>query len=53
MRARGNVSKAVRLVLRGLLRGDEDEKAFARHVRDALSPGYDCLYSRAAGQAWG
>ena len=51
-RARGNVSKAVRLVLRSLLRGGEDEKAFARHVQDALSLGYDCLYSRPAGQAW-
>jgi len=51
-RSRGNVRKAIKLVLRGLLKGGEQERAFAKHVQGALSLGYHCMYSEPAGQVW-
>jgi hypothetical protein len=53
-RARGNVSKAVRAVLRQLRRGGPTEQAFGRHLEQFLSLGYECCYHQPPGQtlAW-
>jgi hypothetical protein len=51
-RARLNVHKAIRLVLSNLLSGGEDQRAFAQHVREAVSLGYKCLYNQSQGRIW-
>ena len=52
-RARLNVHKAVRVVMRQLRRGGRQEEAFANHVEERLSLGYECLYSHPEGKVWG
>jgi hypothetical protein len=52
-RARLNVHKAVRVVMRQLRRGGRQEEAFANHVEERLSLGYECLYSHPEGRVWG
>jgi hypothetical protein len=51
-RARGNVSKAVKAVLRGLHKGDAVEQAFGRHLEQAISLGYECCYHQPPGISW-
>jgi hypothetical protein len=51
-RARGNVRRPIERVVRKLLRGDEQERAFAEHLRNHLSTWYDCLYSQPDGRVW-
>ncbi len=51
-RARGNVSKAVRAVLRQLRRGGSTEQAFGRHLEQFLSLGYECCYHQPPGISW-
>ena len=52
-RARGNVRKAITAVLRNLRNGEEQEKAFARHVGNCLSMGYELFYADESGGLWG
>jgi hypothetical protein len=52
-RARGNVGKAIAVVLRNLRRGGKAEKAFAAHLEQFLSMGYECCYSQPQGNLWG
>ena len=51
-RARGNVRKAVRVVMQKLLSGGGDERAFEQHIRATVSLGYQCLYSQPQGRIW-
>jgi hypothetical protein len=51
-RARMNVGKAIAAVRRKLASGTAVEKSFAKHLKDALSTGYDCAYHSAAGRIW-
>lgn len=52
-RARLNVHKAIKVVLSNLLSRGEDERAFAKHIREAVSLGYKCLYNQPRGRIWG
>src|ERR1035441_3170192 len=45
-RARGNVSKAIKTTIRRLLEGGKDERAFAEHIRQWVSTGYECMYTQ-------
>lgn len=51
-RSRGNVSKAVAVVLRRLRKGDAQEKAFAQHLDNFISLGYECCYNQPKGNRW-
>ena len=51
-RSRGNVSKAVAVVLRKLRKGDAQEKAFAQHLDQFISLGYECSYNQPKGNRW-
>lgn len=51
-RARGNVSKAVAAVQRKLRQGDPNEKAFAQHLDQFISLGYECCYNQPQGSGW-
>jgi hypothetical protein len=51
-RARGNVRRALGVVIGKLLKGGEHEGAFAEHLRSHLSTGYECLYSQPEGKIW-
>jgi hypothetical protein len=51
-RARGNVRKAINVIVRGLLEGGPNERAFAEHIRERVSTGYTCLYSQPQGRIW-
>jgi hypothetical protein len=52
-RARVNVNKAVTAVLRHLRKGEAAEQAFARHLEQFLSLGYECCYHQPPGISWG
>jgi hypothetical protein len=52
-RARGNVRKAIAVVMARLRQGGPEEKAFAEHLRTYLSLGHECLYSQPDGRVWG
>ena len=52
-RSRGNVSKAVAAVQQRLLKGDENERAFGKHLEQFISLGYECLYRQPRGNSWG
>jgi hypothetical protein len=52
-RARLNVHKAIKVVLSNLLSRGEEERAFAKHIREAVSLGYKCLYNQPRGRIWG
>lgn len=45
-RAFDNVRKALRVVLEQLRSGGPEEQAFAEHLRNHLSIGFECLYSQ-------
>jgi hypothetical protein len=51
-RARGNVSKAINTTIRELLKGGKDERAFAEHIRQRVSTGYECMYTQPQGRIW-
>jgi hypothetical protein len=51
-RSRGNVSKAVAVVLRKLRKGDAQEKAFEQHLDRFISLGYECSYNQPKGNRW-
>jgi hypothetical protein len=51
-RARVNVRKAVAVVLAQLRKGGLAEEAFAEHLENQLSTGYECLYSQPEGRIW-
>ena len=51
-RARDNVRKAVRAAIEQLRKGDRKERAFAEHLENRMSTGYECLYSQAEGRIW-
>jgi len=51
-RARVNVRKAVAVVLAQLRKGGLAEEAFAEHLENQLSTGYECLYSQPQGRIW-
>ena len=51
-RARGNVRRAIDAVVRKLLKGGADERAFAQHIRDRVSTGYECMYIQPQGRIW-
>ena len=51
-RARNNVRLAVRAVRLRLESGGPEERAFAAHLREQLSLGYECLYSQPQGKIW-
>jgi HAMP domain-containing protein len=51
-RARGNVRRAIDAVVRKLLEGGEDERAFAEHIRQRVSTGYECMYVQPEGRIW-
>jgi hypothetical protein len=51
-RARGNVRRAIDAVVRKLLKGGEDERAFAEHIRQRVSTGYECMYVQPQGRIW-
>ncbi len=52
-RARDNVRKAISAALRTLRSGEGEQKAFAAHLRQCLSVGYELLYSQPEGRVWG
>lgn len=51
-RARDNVRKALDAVKAGLRTGGSAEQAFAGHLDDQLSTGYECLYRQPEGRIW-
>jgi hypothetical protein len=51
-RARVNVRKAVAAVLAQLRKGGPAQTAFADHLENQLSTGYECLYSQQQGRIW-
>ena len=51
-RARDNVRKAIGVILAHLREGGPEEKAFAQHLQEHLSLGYECLYSLPEGRIW-
>lgn len=51
-RARDNVRKAIAATLRVLRTGGKAEKAFAAHVDQCVSVGYELLYSQPEGRVW-
>ena len=51
-RARGNVRRAIDVVVRKLLKGGADERAFAEHIRQRVSTGYECMYIQPQGRIW-
>jgi hypothetical protein len=51
-RARWNVSKAIAAVLLKLRKGGEGEKAFAAHLEQFISMGYQFCYSQPQGNRW-
>ena len=51
-RARGNVSKGIAGLLRRLNKGSKHEKAFAAHLKQCLSLGYNFRYIHPKGQRW-
>jgi hypothetical protein len=52
-RARNNVRKAIGRVLARLRKGGAPEQAFAKHLTESLSLGYEVVYSQPAGKIWG
>ncbi len=52
-RARGHVRKALDVIVRRLLNGEGNMRAFGEHVRDHVSTGYECLYRQPEGRIWG
>ena len=52
-RARDNVRKAIGKVVKKLQKGSKDEKAFARHITDCVSLGYEVSYNQPRGMTWG
>jgi hypothetical protein len=52
-RAFDNVRKALRVVLEQLRRAGPEEQAFAEHLRNHLSIGFECLYTQPQGRIWG
>lgn len=51
-RARNNVRKAVARVIRRLNRSGQAERAFAAHLTQCLSLGFEVMYQPLAGEAW-
>jgi hypothetical protein len=51
-RARGNVRKAIGVVLRQLAKGGPAEQAFGRHIEQFVSLGYECVYNQPEGRVW-
>jgi hypothetical protein len=51
-RARGNVRRALAVVVGKLLKGGEQQRAFAGHLRSHLSTEYECQYTQPAGRIW-
>jgi predicted nucleic acid-binding Zn-ribbon protein len=51
-RARGNVSKALAAVRKGLAKGSQAEQEFAKHLHQTLSTGYECMYSLPVAWRW-
>jgi hypothetical protein len=51
-RARGNVRKAIKVVVDSLLNRGGDERAFAQHIRETVSLGYQCFYAQPQGRIW-
>jgi hypothetical protein len=51
-RARGNVRRAIDAVVRKLLKGGADERAFAEHIRERVNTGYECMYIQPQGRIW-
>jgi hypothetical protein len=51
-RARNNVRKAIRAVLRGLHRGDAAQKVLAFHLGRFVDTGYACMYHQSPGAEW-
>jgi C4-dicarboxylate-specific signal transduction histidine kinase len=51
-RTRGNVRRAIDAVVRKLLEGGGDERAFAEHIRQRVSTGYECMYVQPQGRIW-
>jgi hypothetical protein len=51
-RARGNVRKDITLVLKRLRGAGPKEQALVQHLDQALSLGYECLYSQPQGRIW-
>ena len=51
-RARDNVRKAIAATLRVLRSGGSEERAFAAHVQQCVSVGYELLYSQPQGRVW-
>ena len=47
-----NVRKAIGVILAHLREGGPEEKAFAQHLQEHLSLGYECLYSLPEGRIW-
>jgi len=52
-RAFDNVRKALRVVQEQLRSGGPEEQAFAEHLRNHLSIGFECLYTQPQGRVWG
>ena len=52
-RAFDNVRKALRVVLEQLKSEGPEEQAFADHLQNHLSIGFECLYSQPQGRVWG
>jgi hypothetical protein len=51
-RARNNVRKAIGAVVRGLHRGDVNQKRLAMHLGQFVDTGYACVYHQPAGAEW-
>jgi hypothetical protein len=51
-RARGNVREAIDVVVQKLLQWGNPERAFAEHIRERVSMGYECIYSQPQGRIW-
>ena len=51
-RARNNVRKAITAVIRHLYRGNKHQKAFAAHLAQFVSLGYEVSYNQPGGDLW-
>jgi hypothetical protein len=51
-KARCNVSQAVKAVRRMLEKGNRKQRAFAEHLKQCLSLGFECMYIQPAGNIW-
>jgi hypothetical protein len=51
-KARCNVSQAVKAVRRMIEKGNRKQRAFAAHLKQCLSLGFECMYIQPAGNIW-